>query len=134
MRKPFYYKETEGIRITVRPMYLAEQSLPERNRFVFAYFIRIENVSKKTVQLLSRRWFIHDDVGEDSEVAGDGVVGEQPILSPGGVHEYNSFCILKSASGYMEGTYTFIGRDDVMFEATIPRFYLYADEPSRPIP
>jgi ApaG protein len=127
-RRPFYYKETLGIRITVKPFYLPTRSQPELRRYVFAYAVRIENTTAKTVQLLSRYWFIHDDGDEDYEVAGDGVVGEQPVLAPGGVHEYQSFCVLKSPSGYMEGSYRFIGRDDVLFDALIPRFILDAYE------
>ena len=126
--KPFFYKETRGIRVTVRPQFLPEHSQP--SEYVFAYFIRIENVSKRTAQLLTRHWLIHDSIGEDQEVIGDGVVGQQPSLAPGAVHEYHSFCVLKSSSGYMEGSYGFIGKDDVMFEVTIPRFILSASDPT----
>ena len=124
--RPFYYRETDGIRVTVRPRYLADQSLPHALRYVFAYFVRIENVGSLGAQLRSRRWRIHDDVGEDTEVAGDGVIGEQPLLPPGGVHEYNSFCVLKSPSGWMEGYYTFAREDGTRFRAEIPRFLLDA--------
>src|SRR6185295_14093464 len=70
MREPqpqqrFFYRLTQGIRITVRPEYLAGQSDPERRRFVFAYHVRIENVGKQSAQLLSRLWRIHDAIGED---------------------------------------------------------------------
>lgn len=133
MRRPFYYKETKGIRVTVKPVYLADHSQPLMQKFVFAYAVRIENVSNKTVQLLSRRWLIHDSIGEDHEVVGDGVVGQQPVLPPGGVHEYQSFCVLKSTSGHMEGSYRFVGRDDVLFDAIIPRFELDASESTRPL-
>lgn len=124
--RPFFYRETDGIRITVRPRYLADQSLPHALRYVFAYFVRIENVGSVGAQLRSRRWRIHDDVGEDTEVVGDGVIGEQPLLPPGAVHEYNSFCVLKSASGWMEGYYTFAREDGTRFRAEIPRFLLDA--------
>lgn len=123
-RRPFFYRETEGIRISVRPAYLDEQSIPVLRRYVFAYFVRIENTSQRTVQLIARRWQIHDSIGEDHEVVGDGVVGQQPTLAPGHVHEYNSFCILKSPSGHMEGSYRFRRDDDTLFEAAIPRFTL----------
>jgi ApaG protein len=129
VRRPFYYRETRGIRITVRPVYLEDQSMPVIQRFVFVYFIRIENVSQRTAQLISRHWYIHDSIGEDYEVAGDGVVGEQPTLAPGGVHEYNSFCILKSPNGHMEGSYRFVHEDGSDFEAAIPRFQLVAGDP-----
>ncbi len=126
--KPFYTQETTGIRITVRPLYIFDYSLPHLGHFMFAYFVRIENTSRRTVQLLTRHWYIVDSNGESQEVDGEGVVGEQPVLPPGGVHEYNSYCVLKSPRGYMEGSYTFIGRDDVLTEAAIPRFELVADE------
>jgi ApaG protein len=124
--KPFFYQETQGIRISVRPLYLEEQSQPILRRYVFAYFIRIENVSLHTVQLLTRHWYIHDSIGEDTEVAGDGVVGQQPTLHPGDVHEYQSFCILKSPNGSMEGSYQFVRTDSSTFDAAIPRFLLAA--------
>ncbi len=125
---PFFYRMTDGIRVSVRPAYLPEQSIPEQQQFVFAYFVRVENVGSQSAQLLSRRWRIHDSIGEDTEVAGDGVVGEQPLLIPGGVHEYQSFCVLKSATGFMEGEYRFVRADTTRFDATIPRFALSASE------
>ena len=125
---PFFYRMTGGVRVSVRPAYLPEQSIPEQQQFVFAYFVRIENVGAQSAQLLSRRWRIHDSIGEDTEVAGDGVVGEQPLLIPGGVHEYQSFCVLKSATGFMEGEYRFVRADTTRFDATIPRFALSASE------
>jgi len=94
---------------------------------VFLYAVRIENVGEHRVQLLRRRWHIHDDIGEDTEVAGDGVVGEQPVLAPGGVHEYQSYCILKSASGYMEGEYYLVQDDGSELVAAVPRFTLEAE-------
>ena len=122
--RPFYHRETEGIRITVRPLFLPEQSDTVHRRFVFAYFVRLENVGKVPAQLLSRRWLIHDDAGEETEVAGDGVVGQQPKLASGAVHEYNSFCVLKGVSGWMEGHYHFVRADGTTFDASIPRFHL----------
>ena len=123
---PFYYKESNGIRITVRPVYLREQSEPAARHYVFAYYVRIENVGQLPAQLLSRRWRIHDSIGEDSEVEGEGVIGEQPVIAPGKVHEYQSFIILKSPSGHMEGDYHFVRNDDSSFDAQIPRFELDA--------
>lgn len=133
MAQPFYYRETNGIRITVRPVYLREQSEPAARHFVFAYFVRIENVGSHDAQLISRRWLIHDSIGEDTEVEGEGVVGEQPTITPGNVHEYQSFCILKSSEGYMEGHYNFVRPDSSSFQAAIPRFILSASE-SRSLP
>ncbi len=124
----FFYRITNGIRITVRPLFLPEQSSAERRQFVFAYFIRIENTGEKTAQLLTRHWRIHDSAGEDSEVEGDGVIGQQPSITPGGVHEYQSFCVLKSRRGHMEGTYHFVREDGSAFDAEIPRFEMEAEQ------
>lgn len=124
---PFFYKLSNGFRVTVRPSYLADQSSPDERQFVFSYAVRIENVGERPAQLLSRRWLIHDDAGEDTEVRGEGVVGEQPIIVPGGVHEYRSFCVLKGRSGFMEGEYFFVAQGGAPFACDIPRFALVAD-------
>lgn len=128
MARSFFYRESSGIRITVRPHFLPEQSRPDQQHFVFAYGVRIENVGGQAAQLLARHWLIHDSVGLDTEVRGDGVIGEQPVIAPGRVHEYQSFCVLKSASGHMEGEYYFVRADGSNFSARIPRFPLDAAE------
>jgi ApaG protein len=133
MNRPFFYRLSNGIRVSVRPVYVPERSDPVGGQFVFAYFVRIENIGERTVQLLSRRWLIHDSTGEDAVVEGDGVVGEQPVLGHGEVHEYQSFCVLKSASGHMEGLYHFVGDDGSRFAADIPRFILDAAEAAGPL-
>ena len=126
-RAPFYYRITSRIRITVRPSYLRERSNPLLGQFVFAYHIRIENVGDQAAQLRTRRWLIHDDAAGDTEVEGEGVVGEQPHLLPGQVHEYRSFCVLKAPNGWMEGSYGFVRDDGTVFQAAIPRFTLMAE-------
>src|SRR6476660_5884654 len=132
-QRAFYYREPDGIRITVRPVYLREHSETAQGHYVFAYYVRIENVGAQPAQLLTRRWLIHDSIGEDTEVIGEGVVGDQPVIATGGVHEYQSFCVLKSGEGFMEGQSGFLRQDGESFEAAIPRFILSASEsPSLP--
>ncbi|MEZ4702806.1 MAG: Co2+/Mg2+ efflux protein ApaG [Rhodothermales bacterium] len=121
-----YRATTEGIEITVRPVYLDRESDIISKRFVFAYFIRIENHSLEDVQLLRRHWFIRESSGHVQEVEGEGVVGEQPVLEPGKVHEYNSFCVLTSFEGTMEGTYLMQRASGERFRVTIPMFNLRA--------
>ena len=121
---PFYYRLSEGIRVTVRPLYLSDRSDPGSGQYVFAYFVRIENVGAGTAQLRSRRWLITDSIGEETIVEGEGVVGEQPVIARGQVHQYRSFCVLKSPHGFMEGQYFFIREDGTRFAAEIPRFEL----------
>lgn len=127
-----FYRMTDGIRITVQPRYDASHSDPSEPRHVFVYHIRIENVGDDTAQLLWRHWDIHDDaLIDDTQVEGEGVVGEMPVLAPGAVHEYESFSVLRGTSGWMEGWYEFVRPDGARFKATIPRFELQAGATGR---
>lgn len=126
-RAVFFYRITDGIRITVQPYYLPTHSDPSEPRHVFVYQIRIENVGDTDAQLLWRHWYIHDAGAGDSEVEGEGVVGEQPRIAPGGVHEYQSFCVLRGREGRMEGYYEFVRPDGTRFRAEIPQFHLRAE-------
>ncbi len=121
-----FSKTTEHITVTVRPLYLEAESNVFSHKFVFVYFIRIENNGKDTVQLLRRHWIITHDTGKVEEVEGEGVIGKQPVVSPGKFHEYNSFCILESLEGFMEGTYTMKRGNGEIFKVNIPRFMLKA--------
>ena len=128
----FFYRITEEIRITARPVYSPEHSVPGRAQYVFVYHIRIENVGDQPARLLRRHWHIHDPTGGDQEVEGDGVVGEQPNLEPGEVHEYQSYCVLRGSSGHMEGFYEFVRADGTPFRAAVPRFFLNASSAPPP--
>lgn len=119
-----YSETTNGITVTVRPVFLEDQSSPAENRYVWAYFIRIENNSRLTVQLKSRYWHITDALGRVQEVRGAGVVGEQPTLRPGEVYEYNSGTPLSTPSGIMRGTYQMESADGQRFDLRIPAFSL----------
>jgi ApaG protein len=127
-----FYRETAGLRVTVRPSYLRDQSRPHARQYVFAYQVRLENIGGQAAQLLTRKWHIHDSIGEDTEVEGEGVIGEQPVIHPGRVHEYRSFCVLKSPRGHMEGHYRFVRADGTHFDAIIPRFELEVDDAGLP--
>ena len=78
-----YVATTEDITVIVQPVYLDGQSDVLARRFVFAYFVRIENNGIDDVQLLRRHWFIRDALGDIKEVEGEGVVGKQPLIPPG---------------------------------------------------
>jgi ApaG protein len=125
--QPIFYRMTEGMRITVRPQFAPEHSDAMEPRYVFIYRIRIENAGERTAQLMWRHWYIHDVVAGDSEVEGEGVIGEQPVIAPGETHEYESFCVLRGPLGHMEGYYEFRRPDRTSFRAEIPRFTLNAD-------
>ena len=78
----------------------------------------------ETAQLLSREWIITDADGLEQKVAGPGVVGEQPILAPGEMFEYTSFCPLTTPVGAMYGTYQMKTESGAQFDAEIAPFSL----------
>ena len=110
--------------VTALPQFIADQSDPASERFVFAYTITIENVGTVAAQLISRHWFITDSNSRVQEVRGLGVVGEQPLLRPGEKFEYTSGCQLDTPVGTMRGTYQLVAEDGTAFEAEIPEFTL----------
>ena len=120
-----YCAVTRGIRITVRSFYLEDQSKPEEGRYVWAYRIRIANEGAETVQLLRRHWNVTDGRGRLQQVAGEGVVGQQPTIAPGKTFEYTSGTPLDTPSGFMRGAYHMVvSASGEGFEAEIPAFSL----------
>ena len=119
-----YEQATDGIRVRVEPRFSLADSDPLDGTYVFSYEIEMANEGDVGAQLLFRHWTIHDAAGDDTEVDGEGVVGEQPVLQPGESHEYRSFCVLRSPVGYMEGYYTFVRPDGERFRVEVPRFQL----------
>ena len=120
---------TQGICVSVRTAFIPEESSPRHHHFVFAYQINIENKSDFVVQLLSRKWIITDANGQKRIVKGDGVIGKQPVLAPGEMHEYVSGCDFSTPIGKMEGHYTMIRKhDNTEFLVKIPAFSMAAPQ------
>jgi ApaG protein len=126
-----YTEVTDSIRVTVKPVYLADQSEPVENHYVWAYHVEIENQRGQSVQLLNRRWQITDSRGRVQEVRGAGVVGEQPVLQPGDVYQYTSGTPLPTPSGIMVGSYEMETPQGQRFDVAIPAFSL--DSPHQPM-
>ena len=119
-----YTATTNNIRVTALPDYLSDRSDPEHGRYFWAYTIEIANEGDETVTLLSRHWIITDGDGKTQEVRGEGVVGEQPTLSPGMSFTYTSGCPLPTPQGIMRGTYLFQTEKGELFAVDIPAFSL----------
>lgn len=115
---------TQNIRVRVAPSYVPEQSEPDEERFLFAYHVKIENKGEVGVRLISRHWVITDGDGDESEVRGQGVVGEQPHLQPGESFEYTSACPLPTPVGTMQGSFQMITDEGQTFDAEINAFTL----------
>lgn len=115
---------TDGIRVRVESRFVPERSSPARSYYFFAYTVTISNEGDAAAQLVSRKWVISGPEGVVGHVEGPGVVGEQPLLAPGGSFEYTSFCPLDSPFGSMEGSYQMVRADGTRFDARIAPFSL----------
>ena len=110
--------------VQVQSMYVETQSFPEEERYVFAYTITVRNLGRHNVQLVGRYWLITNSNGKETEVQGEGVVGEQPLITPGNEFQYTSGAILETPLGTMEGHYEMLDHQGQSFQIAIPVFRL----------
>lgn len=114
---------SEGMKVSVEIFYQSEYSNPVQSEFMFAYRITLENHNSFPVKLHSRHWYIFDSNGTHREVEGEGVVGVQPVIEPGGEYQYVSGCNLRTEMGKMYGNYQMENlHTKQLFEVTIPSF------------
>ena len=112
------------IEVNVAVTYLAGQSNIVNSQYAYAYTITITNNGETGAQLRTRHWIIQDESGEVEEVVGEGVIGQQPHLSPGESFEYSSGAIISTETGSMKGSYGMINDQGQRFDAIIPEFTL----------
>jgi ApaG protein len=117
-----YRAITRQIEVRVEPEFLPERS--DNRQFFWAYNIVIVNSGRETVQLKTRHWIITDGLGQQQEVRGEGVVGEQPVIAPGERYEYTSGVPLTTSSGFMTGSYQMVTESGETFDLAIPLFSL----------
>jgi ApaG protein len=122
-------------KVEVHPQHLADQSVPSRGLYSFAYTVTITNTGEVAAQLISRTWHINDANGLHERVKGLGVVGHQPLLQPGESFEYTSGTRLRTPTGTMHGSYFCVAEDGEKFDVDIPMFVLDAlsDGTQRPL-
>ena len=119
-----YEETTRQIKVRAMPSYLDDQSAPEDSYYFWSYTIEIENHGDEPVQLRTRYWRITDANGQVQEVRGEGVVGEEPLISPGESYSYTSGAPLQTPSGIMERAYQMQDRDGAFFDVKVPAFSL----------
>jgi len=112
------------IEVDVEVTYLPDQSNLTSSQYAYAYTITITNNGDTGAQLRTRRWLIQDESGETEEVIGEGVIGQQPHLSPGESFKYSSGAVINTETGTMKGTYGMISDQGQRFDAVIPEFTL----------
>lgn len=115
---------TRGVRVHVQCEYAPERSNPGAGQWFFVYTIMITNEGPDTVQLRTRHWVITDADNKVEEIQGDGVVGKQPVLTPGQSFTYTSGCPLTTPFGMMAGTYQMVTAEGELFDVRIAPFAL----------
>ena len=117
---------SEGVEVSVETFFQQDYSNPMQSEYMFAYRIAIENHNSFPVKLHRRHWHIFDSNGTYREVEGEGVVGVQPVLSPGEKYQYVSGCNLRTEMGKMHGTYQMENLNSKnFFEVNIPPFEMF---------
>lgn len=112
------------IEVSVKSAYIADQSDPEANRYVFSYTVTITNSGDTAARLVARHWVITDAAEKVQEVRGLGVIGQHPHLDPGESFTYTSGAVLETPIGHMHGAYQMVADDGTHFDADIPAFNL----------
>ncbi|MDH5710618.1 MAG: Co2+/Mg2+ efflux protein ApaG [Gammaproteobacteria bacterium] len=112
------------INVEITPAYIAEQSDPLNDHYVFSYTVTIRNDGDMPARLLTRHWIITDGDGQVQEVKGEGVIGEQPHIEPGKNYQYTSGTFMNTPVGTMRGSYQMVTDSGETFEAIIPHFRL----------
>lgn len=117
---------SEGVEVSVETFFQQDYSNPMQSEYMFAYRIAIENHNSFPVKLHRRHWHIFDSNGTYREVEGEGVVGVQPVLSPGEKYQYVSGCNLRTEMGRMHGTYQMENLNNKkLFDVNIPAFEMF---------
>jgi ApaG protein len=112
------------IDVATEVAYLADQSDPGKDQYVFAYTMTVTNAGNVSAKLVSRHWIITDADQHVQEVKGLGVVGQQPVLKPGESFEYTSGTSVTTQVATMRGCYQMVAEDGHAFDAEIPPFTL----------
>ena len=124
-----FEQRTKDVVVRVEPEFLAEQSSPNEERFIWAYTVEIDNQSEEDLRVTGRYWHIADSRGQVQEVHGQGVVGEKPVVRAGESFRYTSGAPLSAPSGMMSGSYRVEADGGEAFDIDIPVFVL--DSPHR---
>ena len=104
--------------------YLAEQSQPELQRYVFSYTITIKNLGRGSALLLKRYWLITDANAKKLVIEGEGVVGQKPHINANDEFTYTSGTVIETPVGVMQGQYTMEDDTGNVFKVEIAPFRL----------
>ena len=122
-------RELEGLRVKVDDViYMPSLEAPAAKPHPFVYFISIHNDSPLPVTIRGRKWVVAEDEGEITVVEGDGVVGQTPVIEPGGHFSYNSYHVVGRGARVSGAFFGETAAGDWIF-SRIPEFRLDLPRP-----
>lgn len=133
MMAAFYKTKTHDVTVSVEPTFLPKDSTPEKGEYLWAYHVEIHNDRPEPIYLRNRHWVITDALGRITEVKGQGVVGEEPLIAPGETYSYTSGTPLATPSGIMVGAYEMERPNGELFVVEVPAFSLDSPHDKRTV-
>jgi ApaG protein len=126
MNKATDLHELPGLTVTVDDvLHQPDVQAPPGRPHCFAYFISIHNHSDVAVTIKGRKWVVRNSEGEVTALEGDGVVGQFPLIEPGGKFSYNSYHALDTDSAVAEGSYLGMTEGGQKVFVRIPKFEMH---------
>ena len=119
--------QTDGIVVSAGPVLVDEEA---ENRYMWGYYLCIENNTPKKIQLLGKDWNITDDKGNRFNDSSMGFKGELPELEPGEYFEYTSYAPLQAKNAVFYGSCK-VKSDGIESNVKVPTFSLSARNGSK---
>lgn len=114
--------QTDGITVSAGPVLTDEDS---ENRYMFGYYLCIENNTAKKIRLVGKDWNITDEAGRRYTDSSAGFKGELPELEPGEYFEYTAYAPLKAKNAVFYGSCK-VQEGNISKNIKIPTFSLSA--------
>jgi ApaG protein len=108
------------VSIAVRPVWMDDESAPTSGRFLWSYEVTFTNNREDAIRVLRREWVTSDATGDIQRHAGEGVLGQQPIIEPGASYTYQSWMRLPTPTGTMIGRFWFHDAQGKEFSGQTP--------------
>ena len=114
--------QTDGIVGSAGPVLVDEEA---ENRYMWGYYLCIENNTAKKIRLVGKDWNITDDLGNRFNDSSVGFKGELPELEPGEYFEYTSYAPLQAKNAVFYGSCK-VQTDGISRNVKVPTFSLSA--------
>jgi len=118
------FRLIDGVEVDVEDvLYDPLTHLTAEKPHTFQYFIRFDNYLDEPIRIIGRKWIL-DTFRSKFILEGDGVVGQFPVIQPGGSFRYDSYHIISETS-LVYGAFYGVTQSGVRFYLDIVPFDLH---------